>query len=153
MKKILWTIFVMSLLVFLFWSYVRLFNKPLAFQVSTWFAKCEQTCVTTGGVVNTDLTDQLDVIKTQLDVINQKLEAEPESASQTEDTLFSTTTSTKVELYYFNQVADEKLAPEQQINVNSILSVYRNFPASDNLLLATIKELIKGNLTAEEIKK
>jgi hypothetical protein len=99
------------------------------------------------------LTDQLDVIKTQLDVINQKLEAEPESASQTEDTLFSTTTSTKVELYYFNQVADEKLAPEQQINVNSILSVYRNFPASDNLLLATIKELIKGNLTAEEIKK
>jgi hypothetical protein len=57
--------------------------------------------------------------------------------------LFSTTASTKVGLYYFNQLADEKLAPEQQINVNSILPVYRNFPASDNLLLDVIKELIK----------
>lgn len=144
---------VMSLLIFLFWAYLRVFNKPLAAQVSTWFAKCEQTCLTTSGAVNTDLTDQLDVIKTQLDVINQKLEAQPEPGSKTEDTLFSTTKATKVGLYYFNQEADEKLAPEQQINVNSILPVYRMFPATDNLLLDTIKELIKWNLTAEEIKK
>ena len=151
MKKIFWTVIVMSLLVFLFWSYVRLFNKPLAVQVATWFAKCEQTCLTTGGIVNTDVTDQLDVIKTQLDVINQKLESQ--SISTTEDALFATTTSTKVGLYYFNQLADEKLAPEQQININSVLHVYRNFPATNNLLLDTIKELIKGDLTAEEIKK
>jgi hypothetical protein len=153
MKKIFWTIMVMSLLIFLFWAYLRVFNKPLAGQVATWFAKCEQTCLTTSGTVNTDLTDQFDVIKTQLDLINQKLEAQPQSETQTQDPLFSTKTPTKVALYYFNQEADQKLAPEKQINVNSILPVYRTFPASDNLLLDAIKELIQGNLTAEEIKK
>ncbi len=131
---------------------MRLFDKPLAARVASWFSPCEQTSLIT-GTVNTDVTDQLDVIEAQLDLINQKLEAQPEPGSKTEDTLFSTTTPTKVGLYYFNQDIDAKLPPEQQINVNSILPVYRMFPASNNLLLDAIKELIEGNLTADEIKK
>lgn len=152
MKKVFWTIITIFLMIFLFRSYMRLFDKPLAARVASWFSPCEQISLIT-GTVNTDVTDQLDVIEAQLDLINQKLEAQPEPGSKTEDTLFSTTTPTKVGLYYFNQDIDAKLPPEQQINVNSILPVYRMFPASNNLLLDAIKELIEGNLTADEIKK
>ncbi|MEI7557336.1 MAG: hypothetical protein WCJ45_00305 [bacterium] len=42
------------------------------------------------------------------------------------------------------------MPPEQQVNVGSLLPVYRIFPASNNLLVDTINELIKGNLTASE---
>ena len=94
------------------------------------------------------MTQQLDTIQTQLDLINQKLQSEPTSSSQTSS--FQTTAPTKVALYYFNQTEDQKLSPEQQVNVNSILPVYRIFPASKNLLVDTINELIKGNLTATE---
>ena len=59
MKKVFRTIIVMFLLIFLFWSYVRLFNTPLATQISHRFAKCEQIVVTTGSdSVAVDLTEQ-----------------------------------------------------------------------------------------------
>lgn len=106
----------------------------------------QQVCLT--GSDTSGLTDQLTTIQTQLDSITQKLQSEP--GSKTEDALFQTTTSMKVGLYYFNQTEDQKLAPEQQINIDSILPVYRIFPASKNLLLDAIRELIKGNLTANE---
>jgi len=141
MKKVFWTIIVILLLLFLFWSYVRVFNKPLAAKISHRFAACEQTVVSIGSdTIGVDLTEQFDAIKQQLDIITQKLESEPLSTSDV--SLFQTTVPTKVALYYFNQEADEKLPPEQQINTNSILPVYRTLPASKNLLVDTLNELI-----------
>jgi len=128
---------------------MRLFDKPLGREIGSRFGKCQQVCLT--GTMATGLTEQFDTIKTQLDLINQKLQSEPETPPQT--SLFQTTTPTKVGLYYFNQVVDQKLPPEQQINVDSILPVYRIFPASKDLLVDTINELIKWNLTADEKKQ
>jgi len=145
MKKIFWTTIVRFLIIFLFRSYMRLFDHQLGRQIGSRFGRCP-VCVTES--VNTGLNDQLDLIKNQLDLITQKLESDP--AAITEDSLFQTTDPTKVALYYFNQTEDQKLAPEQQINTNSILPVYRIFPASKNLLVDTINELIKGNLTVTE---
>ena len=142
------------ILIFLFRSYLRLFNKPLGVEVASRFGKCQQTCI--NSWVTADLTDQFDSIKTQLDLITQKLESDSQSQNQsttTPNSLFQTTTPTKVALYYFNQIADQKLAPEQQINISSLLPVYRVFPASKNLLIDTINELIKWNLTATEISQ
>lgn len=134
------------LVIFLFRSYMRLFNQSLGGEVASRFGKTQQLCMT--GSVNTGLTQQIADIKTQLDVISQKLESEPESSVSTP--IFQTTVPTKVALYYFNQIVDQKLVPEQQINVDSLLPVYRIFPASKNLLVDTINELIKGNLTVSE---
>ena len=126
---------------------MRLFNSSLGLHVGSRFGKVpQQVCLT--GNDTSGLTNQLATIQTQLDSITQKLQSEPETPVQT--SLFQTTTPTKVALYYFNQTEDQKLAPEQQINVESILPVYRIFPASKNLLVDTINELLKGNLTASE---
>jgi len=141
MKKIFWTTMVWFIIIFLFRTYMRLFDKPLGREIGSWFGKCQQTCPVVTGSVSIDLTEQLDAIKTQLSTLTEQLSVEP--GSKTEDTLFQTTAPTKVALYYFNQTEDQKLAPEQQVNVNSILPVYRMFPASKNLLLDTIRELIK----------
>lgn len=126
---------------------MRLFNTPLSLHIGWRFGKVpQQVCLT--GSDTSGLTDQLTTIQTQLDSITQKLQSEPETTTQ--DSTFQTTTSMKVALYYFNQIVDQKLAPEQQINVDSILPVYRIFPASNNLLVDTINELLKGNLTSNE---
>ncbi len=126
---------------------MRVFNKPLGREIGSWFGVTQQVCLNT-NVVMTGINDELTLIKTQLDTIIQRLQSEPEQ--QTEDALFQTNTPTKVALYYFNETEDQKLVPEQQVNINSILLVYRIFPASKNLLLDAIRELIKWNLTASE---
>jgi len=146
MKKIFWTTVFWLLVIFLFRSYMRVFNHPLGREVGSRFGKCQQVCLT-GGIA-TGLTEQLTSIQTQLDLLNQKLQSESQQTPQI--SLFQTTAPTKVALYYFNQTEDQKLAPEQQVNLSSILPVYRIFPASKNLLVDTINELIKGNLTANE---
>ena len=64
--------------------------------------------------------------------------------------MFHTTAPTRVALYYFNTLEDQKLPVAQQVNVRSLLPVYRIFPASDNLLLDVIRELIAGNITNAE---
>lgn len=138
MKKIFWTTLFWFLIIFLFRSYMRLFDHPLGREIGSRFGKC-QICV--NDTINTGLNDQLDAIKTQLNILTQQLQSEPETTAST--SLFQTTTPTKVALYYFNQTEDQKLSPEQQVNVNSILAVYRIFPASKNLLVDTINELIK----------
>lgn len=148
MKKIFWTFIVMFLLIFLFRSYVRLFDKSLGRKIGSRFGISCPVCIT--GDVASDLTDQFDAIQTQLEVINQKLEHPTQSV--VEETSFQTTTTTKVALYYFNQNEDSELPIEQQVNINSILPVYRMFPASTNLLVDVINELLKGNLTETEKK-
>lgn len=148
---------VMFLLSFLFWAYLRVLNKPLATQVATLFAKCEQTSVLPNTQLPTeaiaDVSTQLDVIHMQLDLINQKLEAQSALESQREDVVITTTSPTKVDLYYFNQDVDDKLSPERQPSVNSILPVEHTIPVSDNLILDTVKELIQRKLTVAETKK
>ena len=153
MKKIFWTTVFWVVIIFLFRSFVRLFDKPLGREVGSWFGKCQcqQICLTWSE--NSWLTQQLDTIQTQLDLINQKLQSESETPLQEQDSLFQTKTPTKVALYYFNQIEDQKLAPEQQINTSSLLPVYRIFPATNNLLVDTINELIKGKLSASEKAK
>ena len=81
----------------------------------------------------------------QLDTINQKLQSEPETSATLppQNSVFQTNGPTKVALYYFNQTEDQKLAPEQQTNLSSLLPVYRIFPASKNLLIDTINELLQ----------
>ena len=140
------------LMIFLFWSYMRLFDKPLATRVASWFSPCEQTCLCSGSSVDiTEVTQQFTMIKTQLDAISKTLESD--ASSSVAGSVFATTAPTKVALYYFNQLEDQKLPAEQQVNVNSLLPVYRMFPASEDLLIAAIDELLKGNLTAEEQTK
>ena len=139
MKKIFWTTIFWLLVIFLFRSYMRIFDKPLGREIGSRFGKSQQVCLT--GDISAGLTQQLDTIKTQLDSLNQKLQSQSETPSQT--SLFQTTVPTKVALYYFNQTADQKLSPEQQVNTDSILPVYRIFPASNNLLVDAINELIK----------
>lgn len=122
-----------------------MFDHDLGRNIGSRFGKCP-VCVTES--INTGLTEQLDVIQTQLDVITQKLQSEP--SASVEILPFETTSPTKVALYYFNQLADNKLAPEQQVNIDSILPVYRIFPASKNLLVDAINELLLWKLTANE---
>ncbi len=147
MKKIFWTTVFWLLVIFLFRSYMRLFNTSLGLSIGSRFGKVpQQTCLSERQVCLTGndtsgLTNQLAAIQTQLDSITQKLQSEPETTPQT--SVFQTTSSTKVALYYFNQTEDQKLVPAQQINVDSILPVYRIFPATQNLLIDTINELIK----------
>ena len=126
---------------------MRLFNQPLSLRIGSRFGRVPQQICLTGNDTS-GLTNQLATIQTQLDSITQKLQSEPDTTPQT--SLFQTTTPTKVALYYFNQLADQKLSPAQQINIASILPVYRIFPASKNLLVDTINELIKGSLTTNE---
>ena len=145
MKKIFRTTLFWFLIIFLFRSYVRLFDHQLGREIGSRFGKCP-VCVTES--INTGLTDQLDMIQSQLDVITETLQTEP--SSQQDVSVFQTSSPSKIALYYFNQAEDQKLSPEQQVNVNSILPVYRIFPASKDLLIDTINELLKGNLTAAE---
>ncbi len=127
---------------------MRLFDKPLGREVGSRFGKTQQICLT--GIVTTGVTQQLDTIQSQLDLINQKLQSQSESSSTQPDYSFESTAPTKVGLYYFNQLVDKKLSPEQQINISSLLPVYRVFPPSKNLLVDTIHELIKWSLTSPE---
>jgi len=125
---------------------MRLFDKPLGREIGSRFPASQQVCLTGAGV--TDFTQQFDLIKKQLDLITQKIQSDPDTTIP--NSIFQTTAPTKIALYYFNQEEDQKLPPEQQVNVDSILPVYRMFPASKNILVDTINELLKGKLTASE---
>lgn len=149
MKKIFWTTVFWIIVIFLFRSYVRLFNSSLGLSIASRFGRPQQVCTT--WTVNNDFTQEFGAIKNQLDEITQKLKSEPESSSPT--SLFETTAPTKIALYYFNQTVDQQLPPEQQANVNSLLPVYRIFPASKNLLVDTLNEYFKWNLTADDKKQ
>lgn len=87
-------------------------------------------------------------IQDELTMINKKLTEQ--TSSQETPSVFRTTTPTRVALYYFNTLEDQKLPVAQQVNVRSLLPVYRIFPASDNLLIDVVRELIAGNLTSAE---
>ncbi len=61
--------------------------------------------------------------------------------------------SIQVALYYFNQTEDQKLPPSQQVNVDSILPVYRTISSSKDIIKDTINLLLRGDLTNTERAK
>jgi len=152
MKKIFWTSVFWLLVIFLFWSYVRLFDHDLGAQVGWRFGKKCPICFTSSGEELAGLDTQLQSIQAQLNDITQTLSASASDTPMSSANPFATQTSSKVGLYYFNQKEDSKLPPEQQINVESLLPVYRMFPATDNILRDAISYLIQWGLTAEEKK-
>lgn len=115
---------------------------------------CPVCLSTNSGAQISGLDTQLQTIQTQLNDITQKLSAATTVASssplQSTVSPFAAQVPTKIALYYFNTKEDAKLPPEQQINVDSLLPVYRMFPATDNLLRDAISYLIQGVLTATE---
>lgn len=141
--------------VFLFRSYVRLFNASLGKHVGSRFWVPQQECLFTWAISSIDMTwftAQFDALKAQLDVINQQLQSQSDS-SLSQDSVFQTTAPTKVGLYYFNQLEDQKLPIAQQVNTASLLPVYRVFAPSKNLLVDTITELLAGKLLPLEIRQ
>ena len=54
---------------------------------------------------------------------------------------FVTNAPTKVALYYFNQREDAKLPLNQQVNIDSLLPVYRVVPPSQNVIFDTLSLL------------
>ena len=98
MKKIFWTTFFWILVVFVFWSYVRLFNAPLGTQVGQRFGVSCPLCLSTSGVATPQLSgleQQLTSIQTQLQDITQKMAATSSSPSSASPS-FVTSSSTKV---------------------------------------------------------
>ena len=152
MKKIFWTSIFWIVVVAWFWAYIRLFDQNLGNNVARFFVETDDN---TGCVVTVDSWINQDQafldIQEQLSKINDKLEIQAEQNAESNDNgLLRTTEKTSVNLYYFNQAIDQKLAPEQQINVASILPIKREIPASKNIIEDTINLLIKGSLTKEE---
>ena len=118
--------------IFLFWIYLKFFNTELGSQITSRFRVAQYSGSETVVAMTT-----------------KKMESGSSSASLA--SVFQTTAPTTVVLYYFNQIEDQNLPPEQQANISSLLPVYRVLPASQNILIATLNELIKWNLTAAEI--
>lgn len=153
MKKIFWTSIFRIGIVFLFWSYVRLFDHDMGNKIGEFFGKKCPICLNTSSTGVSGLEVQLASIQTQLNDITQRLStAESELPMSSVTSPFATQTDSKVALYYFNQKEDSKLPPEKQINTESLLPVYRIFPATENILKAAIEYLIQWTLTAEEKK-
>jgi hypothetical protein len=125
---------------------VRVFDHGLGSQVSGWFGKSCPVCLSvSSGSQISGLDVQLQTIQTQLNDITQKLTNATTSTDPLQSTVspFATQTSTKIGLYYFNQKEDSKLPPEQQVNVSSLLPVYRMFPATDDLMRDAISYLLQ----------
>lgn len=153
MKKIFRTSVFRIVIVFLFRSYVRLFNHDLGLKIGGRFGKSCPVCISAWTWAQISWLDtQLQAIQIQLLDITQKLSTATSPSTQATATPFATQTVTKVALYYFNQKEDSKLPPEQQINVDSLLPVYRNFAATDDILRDTITYLLQGVLSADEKK-
>ena len=149
MKKIFWTTVFRIVVVFLFRAYLRVFDHPLGQTIGSWFGKSTSVCVTSGaGVQLSGFNYQLTIIQTQLSDLTQKLSTVSLTSSATPS--FVTTAPTKVALYYFNQKEDAKLPPEQQINVDSLIPVYRTLPATDDILRDTINLLIQCSFSVTE---
>ncbi len=132
MKKTIWTITFLLFSIFLFWVYLKFFNAELGSQITSRFRVAQYSGTETVVAQTT-----------------KKMESGSSSASSA--SLFQTTAPTTVALYYFNTLEDQNLPPEQQANISSLMPVYRVLPASQNILIATINQLIAWNLTAAEV--
>jgi len=151
MKKIFWTTVFWLVLIFLFRSYLRLFDKDLWVEIWSRFGRTNTVCVT-ANTWQTAIDEQLNVIQTQLDIISQKIE-KWNNSEYLNDNGLSTSTPTDVKLFYFNQKEDQKLPIWQQINIDSILPVTRTIAKSNNIIQDTINQLIQWSITNSEKDK
>lgn len=86
------------------------------------------------------LSDKIDLLTIQIQELKNDLQ---EQDNKPASNLPTATKPQTIELYYFNEIQDSKLAPEKQINTSSILPVQRTIKASDNLIADTIKALLQ----------
>ena len=115
-------------------------------EVSNFLVKNPEAVIT--EETRSELTDKLDAINIQLQIINDTIGAEK---PQEEESLIPTATNpTTVNLYYFNELEDSQLPAEQQINTSSILPIQRTIRSSQNLIADTVKALLQGNLSEQE---
>lgn len=147
MKKIFRTTMFRFILIFFFRSYLRLFDHQLGSRIG-WRFSSSQQCLT--GIQGTGIAQQLDDIQTEISLLSQKIESGTQAVATASVASFKTTTATKVALYYFNSIADQKLPAQQQANISSVLPVYRIFPATENILIAALNELLQWRLTVAE---
>ena len=125
---------------------MKRFNTQRALEVSDFLVKNPEAVIT--QETRSELTDKLDAINIQLQLINNTIGAEK---PQEEGSLLPTTTTpTTVNLYYFNELEDSTLPIEQQINTSSILPIQRTIKSSQNLIADTIKVLLQGNISEQE---
>jgi len=124
---------------------MKRFNTQRALEVSDFLVKNPEAVIT--QETRSELTDKLDAINIQLQLINNAIGAEK---PQEESLLPTTTTPTTVNLYYFNELEDSTLPIEQQINTSSILPIQRTIKSSQNLIADTIKVLLQGNISEQE---
>lgn len=150
MKKIFLTSVFWILVVFLFRSYVRLFDHNLGAVVSNFFSKENKVQVITDSGISSwsieEIKNQLLKIEGQIDTISQNME---NNDTNLDDSL-TRKWNTEVSLFYFNSEEDSKLPIEQQINVNSILPVKRMVNNSKNIIRDSINLLLAGNLSQIE---
>ncbi|MFA5748184.1 MAG: GerMN domain-containing protein [Candidatus Absconditabacterales bacterium] len=155
MKKILWTTLFWLVVIFLFRSYIRLFDKELSIKIGGRFIPGKQVCNISGSGNNvssqdeTIIKNQLSLIQSQLDSIFQKINNKDQLNGQ----VLQTNGPTTIKLFYFNQTEDQKLPASQQVNVTSILPIYRIIPQSNDVIKDTINLLIQGDLNKDETAK
>ncbi len=151
MKKIFWTSIFWIALVVAFGLYLRIVGWNLADKVANVFANQNISGVITQSTQQTGILDEIAIISQQIDIVEEKMNQIPVTTTPSTD--LSCVSGTAVKLYYFNQIQDQKLSPEQQININSILPITRNLSASQNIIKDTINLLLEWNLADEDIKQ
>ncbi len=150
MKKILWTSVFWLLIIFLFRSYVRLFDSNLWNSVANFFSAekstqiVDNTGVSSGSIQ--EIKNQLLKIETQMNTISQNMENKTPST----DNFLVRKGTAEVSLFYFNNKEDAKLPIEQQVNLNSIMPVKRMISNSKNIIQDTINLLLAWNLSQIE---
>lgn len=147
MKKIFWTsIFCLGGIV-LFWAYVRLFDGDLGYKVAHLFNKgipVQTAIVSTGKTMTTPVLDTLNDLNTKIELAANKIaELKTQEAEKANTQLTSTSASTVVKLYYFNEKEDKLLPIEQQANSNSLSPIFRTVPQTDNIIRDTISLLLQ----------
>lgn len=150
MKKIFLTSVFWILIVFLFRSYVRLFDHDLWNVVSNFFSKEEWVKIVADSWISSgsieEIKNQLLKIEWQIDTISQNIENKDTKS----DTSLAMKWNTEVSLFYFNSLTDAKLPIEQQININSIQPVKRLISNSKNIIRDSINLLLAGDLSQIE---
>lgn len=85
-------------------------------------------------------------------MINKLAQLKKQEAETATSKLTSTSASTVVKLYYFNEKEDKLLPIEQQASPASLSPVFRTVPQTDNIIRDTISLLLQGALTDTEFK-
>lgn len=174
MKKVLWTIVFWILILCVFAAYVRFFNKDLGNTITHFIVKTQVAStwsLLTWTATTSPIMEKITALDTEIDIVAKKIQERKEKqllALQEAPIQISNTTSqvppllssslpnspgTIVKLFYFNAKEDQKLPPEQQINVHSLLPVNRSIQTVTTPIKDTINALLQWALTTDEINQ